>query len=127
LYILNFSILIIVLSVTFIRNKISYHIKTHLLCAIFIVNSFWNVYLYSFSGTYSLFIGAVIFATLIYGRKMGIFYAAFSLFGVMTINALHINKVIGSDVDYNQFNNGRADNNYHVCNIYCWQILQLFC
>ena len=105
LYILNFSILLIVLSVTFFRNKISYHIKTHLLCSIFIINSFWNAYLFSFSGAYFAFIGTIVFATLIYGRKMGIFYAVFSLIGIMTINLLHINRVISSQVDYNIFNN----------------------
>jgi signal transduction histidine kinase/CheY-like chemotaxis protein len=35
---------------------------------------------------------------------MGIFYAVFALIGVMTINFLHINRIINSQVDYNVFN-----------------------
>lgn len=97
-------ILILVVIAFLLRKRIPAVIKANTVCIIFIVMGFLGIYVYSLSGRIYFGIISAVIATLIYGRRFGIFYGLLYVLGNSIFGFLIYKGIIVHDVDFHLFN-----------------------
>lgn len=98
------AILSLVLITFLQRKRIPAIIKANIVCIIFIVMGFLGIYVYSLSGRIYFGIISAVIATLIYGRRFGIFYGSLYIIGNSIFSFLIYKGIIVHDVDFQLFN-----------------------
>ncbi|MBP1631339.1 MAG: hypothetical protein H6Q15_2232 [Bacteroidetes bacterium] len=100
-----YVVILFIVTITFLqRKRIPVIIKANIVCIIFIVMGFLGIYVYSLSGRIYFGIISTVIATLIYGRRFGIFYGSLYIIGNSIFSFLIYKGIIVQDVDFQLFN-----------------------
>lgn len=106
-YIFLFHIIgaLIVIIIYVFRKQLSLRFKVHALSVLTLFQSMVALLSFRIVGLGILIVISVLLPTLIYGRKQGILYSLFYIVCFVLIAFLHINGVIGTNVDFNLYSN----------------------
>jgi len=85
------------------RKKVKLEIKVHLFLSMFIVVAWGALLNYKLAGAFYFMLIGVVVASLVLGRKTGLFYTLLFMTGYLVLAVLHGKKLIPVDIDFNLF------------------------
>lgn len=96
--------LVFILFLFFSRKKFSLKFKAHSVAIVSIIFGLIGTSIFSLSGGNIQSIIGILIITIIYGWRLGVYYAIVSIIGYSIMGILILNGVIGSTMDFNVFN-----------------------
>ncbi|MBP1629896.1 MAG: hypothetical protein H6Q15_789 [Bacteroidetes bacterium] len=90
----------------FFRNKIPNRLKTHSIAAVSIAFGLIGTSIFSITGGNFQSIIGIIIISLLYGKRIGIYYVVLAISGYSTIGLLIVFNIINPNIDFNSYNHG---------------------